>query len=593
MWLNQKIDEFKEDNSNKNTLFIPQKLNQQHKLEEYNIDDCTNDQKEVLAYMLQFFKKWYEMDKTPELLNTFKPLRMTIRGVAGSGKSTLINTFVSIVRTITQKTDSVFVCGPTGSAAFNAGGETCHRLFNIQGRLYNAELSPQALKTLMSKLEDIIVLIIDERSMVSSLLLGTMEDYCRQAAFKGRNKNQSWGGIPIVIVVGDDYQLPSIDHGAFYSLEERTKRQRTKVEELYVQNGMNLFLEFGKDVMTLKKSQRVLEGQIRLQKILDGIRGSSDKSLSVEDAEYLCSFHIDNKEQFNQEEKKQIKKDALYLFANVEAKNEHNYHALKEINTQDNPVAVIKAQTIRLKDDVKLRNIGHYDNERTPPIINIARNAQVELTGINLCPKWGLYHGARGKVLDIVYHHECPPPDHLPLYVLVDFPQYCGPPFIPSAHTVVPIALIKVPCKHVFCCCRTYIPLRLAFAQTIHTFQGQNAGPVEPGQPPNAVQKLICDPGTRRFEGNCIGLFYTLLSRITTFGNPLDKFSSAIYFTGTNMNTGRVLNITQNEKGSMYAMAEKREKYVSYLQKHEHNSKMSMNEQNKFFDWVKNQMISL
>ena len=593
MWLNQTIDEFKENNSNKNTLLIPQKLNQQHKLEEYNIDDCTIDQKEVLAYMLQFFKKWYEMDKTPELLHTFKPLRMTIRGVAGSGKSTLINTFVSIVRTITQKTDSVFVCGPTGSAAFNAGGETCHRLFNIQGRLYNAELSPQALKTLMSKLEDIIVLIIDERSMVSSLLLGTMEDYCRQAAFKGRNKNQSWGGIPIVIVVGDDYQLPSIDHGAFYSLEERTKRQRTKVEELYVQNGMNLFLEFGKDVMTLKKSQRVLEGQIRLQKILDGIRGSSDKSLSVEDAEYLCSFHIDNKEQFNQEEKKQIKKDALYLFANVEAKNEHNYHALKEINTQDNPVAVIKAQTIRLKDDVKLRNIGHYDNERTPPIINIARNAQVQLTGINLCPKWGLYHGARGKVLDIVYHHECPPPDHLPLYVLVDFPQYCGPPFIPSARTVVPITPIKVPCKHVFCCCRTYIPLRLAFAQTIHTFQGQNAGPVEPGQPPNAVQKLICDPGTRRFEGNCIGLFYTLLSRITTFGNPLDKFSSAIYFTGTNMNTGRVLNITQNEKGSMYAMAQKREKYVSYLQKHEHNSQMSRNEQNKIFDWVKNQMISL
>ena len=135
--------------------------------------------------------------------------------------------------------------------------------------------------------------------------------------------------------------------------------------------------------------------------------------------------------------------------------------------------------------------------------------------------------------------------------------------------------------------------MRLAFAQTIHTFQGQNAGPVEPGQPPNAVQKLICDPGTRRFEGNCIGLFYTLLSRITTFGNPLDKFSSAIYFTGTNMNTERVLNITKNEKGYMYAMAVKREKYVSYLQQHEHSSKMSMKEQNKILDWVKQQMITL
>ena len=32
---------------------------------------------------------------------------------------------------ITGKTNSVYVCGPTGFAAFNAGGETCHQLFNI------------------------------------------------------------------------------------------------------------------------------------------------------------------------------------------------------------------------------------------------------------------------------------------------------------------------------------------------------------------------------------------------------------------------------------------------------------------------------
>ncbi len=35
-------------------------------------------------------------------------------------------------------------------------------------------------------------------------------------AHKGTNTNKEWGGIPIVILVGDDYQLPSIDPGAFY-----------------------------------------------------------------------------------------------------------------------------------------------------------------------------------------------------------------------------------------------------------------------------------------------------------------------------------------------------------------------------------------
>ena len=275
------------------------------------------------------------------------------------------------------------------------------------------------------------------------------------------------------------------------------------------------------------------------------------------------------------------------MFANVEPKNEHNNHCLKKINTQDNPVAIIKAETKRLKDNAKLRNVGHYDNERTPALINIAQNAKVQITGTNLCPKWGLFHGARCEVKDIVYHPDHPPPDNLPLYVLLDIPQYCGPPFIEAAPTAVPIASIKVPCKNMGCCCRTFIPLRLAFAQTIHTFQGQNAGPVEIGQAPNTIQKLVCEPGTRRFEGNCVGLFYTILSRVTTFGNPLDKFSSAIYFTGTNMNTKRVLNITMNEKGQLYAMAQRRKQYVTYLQEHERDSQMSPNDQIRLLEWIK------
>ena len=194
---------------------------------------------------------------------------------------------------------------------------------------------------------------------------------------------------------------------------------------------------------------------------------------------------------------------------------------------------------------------------------------------------------------DIVYHPDHPPPDSLPLYVLLDIPQYCGPPFIKEAPTIVPIAPITAPCKNTFCCYRTFIPLRLAFAQTIHTFQGQNAGPVEIGQAPNAIQKLVCEPGTRRFEGNCVGLFYTILSRVTTFGNPLDKFSSAIYFTGTNMNTKRVLNITMNGKGQLYAMAQRRKQYFTYLQQHEHDSQISTNDQIKLLEWIKRKMITL
>ena len=308
VWLEQTIAKFEKEKSTKDELSIPQRLNQQHVMEEYSIDACSEDQKKVLSYILQYLKKWYEIDKTTKSLENFKLLRMTLCGVAGSGKSTLVNTLVTVIRKISHKTNSVYVCGPTGSAAFKASGKSCRGLFNIQSKIHSSELSAQALKTLISKLEDTIALIIDERSMVSALLLGTMEAYCKQAAFKGTKRQLSWGRLPIVILVGDDYQLPPIDEGAFFCQEKRTKCIRTKVEEIFVQNGMDLFQEFAKDVMTLAQTKRVLEGQIELQQILNGVRGSSEKTLSMQEAEYLCSFHIDNKDHYNQQDKEQVKK---------------------------------------------------------------------------------------------------------------------------------------------------------------------------------------------------------------------------------------------------------------------------------------------
>ena len=56
------------------------------------------------------------------------------------------------------------------------------------------------------------------------------------------------------------------------------------------------------------------------------------------------------------------------------------------------------------------------------------------------------------------------------------------------------------------------------------------------------------------------------------------------------MNTARVLKITQNESGHMYAMAKRRKQYVAYLHKHEHDSKMSSNNVTKILNWAKRRM---
>jgi hypothetical protein len=70
----------------------------------------------------------------------------------------------------------------------------------------------------------------------------------------------------------------------------------------------------------------------------------------------------------------------------------------------------------------------------------------------------------------------------------------------------VPIPSITNKCRF-GCCERTFCPLKLSFTKTIDTFQGQNAGPVDEGKPPNPVKTVICDPGSREFEAPKPGLY--------------------------------------------------------------------------------------
>ena len=101
----------------------------------YSIDFCGPDQKEMLARVLMKLREWIELPnriKTNHENNKFAPLRMTVSGEAGSGKSVLIYALVTVVRSMFGHKDSAIVVGPSGSSAFNAGGKTIHSFFGIR-----------------------------------------------------------------------------------------------------------------------------------------------------------------------------------------------------------------------------------------------------------------------------------------------------------------------------------------------------------------------------------------------------------------------------------------------------------------------------
>lgn len=564
----------------------------------YEINDCEEDQKEIVAYVLRKLRGLVNPAYCHRL-DGDEDCHLTICGVAGSGKSVLIQTVVTAIRRVTGVTGTVLVFGPTGSAAFNVGGETVHHGFRIPQVFGKEGLDGDKLKCLLHKFRNIVGIIIDERSMIDATVLGAVEQYCRQFANNQRMKSKSWGGIPIVMLVGDDYQLPSVEPGALYAMPDGrpASDKQNPIKQKFREVGFNEFLRLGERVMCLKGSKRVNKKQEFMTRILEGVRGEEViengveflKDISVEDAEKLMMLHRDDK-RFSSEDWAEIEEDALYLFATKDPRNDHNRRKLRNLNRRGYKVARIKAVTRLYGGGLVVRNDHHYDPDRNPPYTLICILSKVQLTGWNGYPLWGLYHGAFGTVIDIVFEEgHSPNEDDLPVYVLCDFPQYRGPEFIKGKPTYVPIYPVETPCtKRPFCCMRKSIPLTLAYGKTGHSFQGQTVGPVDAGRPENIIKRVIIDPGTKRFEGNNPGLLYTMLARGTTLGTFDDKFSSAIYFDGTNMNSWRVRSVTKGAKNQFYEKVRRRRIFVRYLKEHEMpDCGLTASERTELFEWAR------
>ena len=148
----------------------------------------------------------------------------------------------------------------------------------------------------------------------------------------------------------------------------------------------------------------------------------------------------------------------------------------------------------------------------------------------------------------------------------------------------VPIPTIDIKCRKT-CCTRTLLPLQVAYARTIHTFQGLAAGPTPSGEP-TQYQCIVCDPDDRFFEGKNLGLFYTAVSRATTLGDDTG-LNSAIYFTGTTFNQDRIRNLdTKMGSVDLFDLAAKRKAWVNYLKERTRSNEFSDAECDDILQWA-------
>ena len=135
-----------------------------------------------------------------------------------------------------MKKKFLLIAAPTGTAGFNVGGETLHSLFNLpvptNPNNPAAEMSGDQLAIIQFNFKETKILIVDEKSMISTIMLYQIDERLKQAF--PENAHLPFGGISVVIM-GDFSQLPPVKFKALFD-DKQTSR--------FAAEGKNRYLLF-------------------------------------------------------------------------------------------------------------------------------------------------------------------------------------------------------------------------------------------------------------------------------------------------------------------------------------------------------------
>jgi ATP-dependent DNA helicase PIF1 len=148
------------------------------------------------------------LEITPEFARGLAILEETgktlfLTGRAGTGKSTFLELFRS------RSGKKTVVLAPTGVAALNVRGQTIHSFFGFKPQVSLSEARSQAFRARQPDLyRKLDLIVIDEISMVRADLLDCMDAFLKAA----RRSDAPFGGAQMAMI-GDLYQLPPVVRG--------------------------------------------------------------------------------------------------------------------------------------------------------------------------------------------------------------------------------------------------------------------------------------------------------------------------------------------------------------------------------------------
>ena len=199
------------------------------------------------------------MNQTQALKILKSKQNIFLTGSAGTGKTFLLNKFIEYLK---KEKIRVSVTASTGIAATHLGGRTIH---SWSGMGIEKKLDDKQIRRLLRNeklregIQDTEVLIIDEISMLDAARLDLLNKICQTA----KGPFLSFGGLQ-VIMCGDFFQLPPVDRegkGVKFAYNSRAwEEAKIKVcylDQQYRQNDSE-FADILDKIRENKKSEDVL-----------------------------------------------------------------------------------------------------------------------------------------------------------------------------------------------------------------------------------------------------------------------------------------------------------------------------------------------
>ena len=128
-----------------------------------------------------------------------------LTGGPGTGKTFLLNQYINFLR---ENKINYSVVAPTGIAAMHVGGSTVHSFFGlgISDRFDDMQIDAACSKRhVYQKVKDMKVLVLDEVSMLSPEIFGAIDGILKNI----KQTKKVFGGIQVVLC-GDFFQLPPV-----------------------------------------------------------------------------------------------------------------------------------------------------------------------------------------------------------------------------------------------------------------------------------------------------------------------------------------------------------------------------------------------